>query len=1740
MKRNYCHLACISRQSLIALLLVPFFATPLSWLNLPALQAQTIWLEDFSGANQGWSDANFTDCDMTAGSFNGVQNGRYEVIDMEGAPCCPAGGGNDNEWITNPIDINGACNVGISVSYGSIGTFECTPGGPFYGCTGNVAIDNGHDQIHAEYRIDGGAWVQFGYLCGGGAGTFTAAGLTGNTLEIRIRLANKAAAETYWFDNVLVTGDVPLVNPPADLPLCGGQTGTVTFTGSAGATFSWTNDNTAIGLGASGSGNISFPAANVTATETATITVTPSQGGCDGPPVTFMITVNPGPVMDDPANENVCSGDDVMVVFTSTGNPVFNWTNSNPAIGLPASGTGDLDFTAANVASVQTGTITITPVEAPCTGPAQSFTITVNPLPNVNQPVNITVCGGITIMQNFTGTPGATFSWTNDNPAIGLPAAGTGGLNFPSATVTMQEVATITVTPMLGICSGIPRTYTITVNPTPVVNDLTNIAACNGEQVEITIDGTPGATFNWTNNNPNIGLASLGSGNIDFVATSPSGSQSGTIVVTPILGTCPGTPEIFTVTVSASPTVNPVSDVLGCIGQTINVPFSGTPGATYNWVNLNPSIGLAASGSSNPINFVATGNGTAQVVVTPSFGGCPGSQETFTITITPGASMNAPANQAACAGDTISVVFSAPSGSPTYSWTNSNPLIGLAVAGTGNINFTGLAPGGTQTATITVTPQSGICSGIPQTFTITVSSSPTLATVPDQSGCTGDTITVNFNTSPGSTVNWTNNNPITGLPASGNGNISFTATGSGVSTVTATPTLGTCTGPTISFNLLMLTSPTVSIGGDLALCAGQSTTLLASGGNAYQWQGGPATPAYPIAPDTSTSYTVTVTSVNGCSSSSTVLVDVTPQLQATISGTDTICAGNNTTLVASGGSLYFWNTGLTVDSNTVAPLVNTMYSVIVSDLTSCPDTASILVVVNQPDTIQLNNLTCNPNNAGTFTQILTNQFGCDSTVVTVITFDPAAVDTTLLNGTTCIPAQAGTSQTLLTGADGCDSLVISVITLLPSDTVLFSATTCNPNNAGTFTQNLTNQFGCDSTVITTITFDPANIDTTLLTGTTCNPAQVGTTQTLLTSSDGCDSLVISTITLLPSDTVSLSTTTCDPTNTGSFVQVLTNMFGCDSTVITTVTFDPTLIDTTLLSGTTCDPTQAGTSQTLLAGSDGCDSLVINIVTLLPSDVVTLSATTCDPTQSGTFIQNLTNQFGCDSTVVTTVTLLPSDMTSLSSTTCDPTQAGTFTQNLFNQFGCDSTVITTVSLLLSDTINLFQSTCDPTQAGSFVQNLTNQFGCDSVIITLVAFDPVACAPTAQLTGTPPSCGGASNGSFTLTITGGQVPIQYAWSGGSDTIAALNMPTTETGLTSGSYIITLTDAIGLSTTLPFTLAVLPGLNVTVNAVNIHNGFTLACADDVNGTVGSVVSGGTAPYNYLWNTGGTASTLTGIGAGMYSVTISDVNGCTGSGNAEATAPPALALEVVVDVPMCGDETLGGQATFSGGVPPLNVFVNNQQQSGNNLALGDGSNTVSVQDANGCIYDTIIAVNLPPVPQVVLPPDAVVVLGETISVEALINIASYDTLIWSPLPDPACAGCPVQEFQPFENLTLTAILVDTTGCEATDEMRIVVEQRADIYVPNVFSPNDDGLEDIFLVNAGSSVVELQEVAIFDRWGDKLYLWDNPLPPNEWPGWDGKTADKDVNPGVFVYYLKIKLADGTTKVIDGDVTLVR
>ena len=290
-----------------------------------------------------------------------------------------------------------------------------------------------------------------------------------------------------------------IVNPSAqvdqrvDQVVCNGEsTSIIEFTtqnvGGA-TTYTWTNDTPSIGLSDSGSGNIlAFTATNSsTAPIVATITVTPTSEindiTCPGEDKTFTITVNPTAQVDQPVDQVVCNGADVSVVFTTQntlGSTSYSWV-SDIEIGAGLSGNDNMNFTATNSSTEPIiATITVTPEfendSKFCAGEDKTFTITVNPTAQVNQPVDQVVYHqGTTSTILFTtlNTGGVTtYTWTNNTPSIGLLSSGSG--NIPAFTVTNTTstpvTAIITVTPVFeyggSLCDGEDKTFTITVNPT--------------------------------------------------------------------------------------------------------------------------------------------------------------------------------------------------------------------------------------------------------------------------------------------------------------------------------------------------------------------------------------------------------------------------------------------------------------------------------------------------------------------------------------------------------------------------------------------------------------------------------------------------------------------------------------------------------------------------------------------------------------------------------------------------------------------------------------------------------------------------------------------------------------------------------------------------------------------------------------------------------------------------------------------------------------------------------------------------------------------------------------------------------------------------------------------------------------------------------------------------------------------------------------------------------------------------
>lgn len=724
--------------------------------------SQIIWQENFSGANQGWTQ-NFIDCD--APGFAGVQNNRFEVTDMEGN-CCAVGGDNDNEWLTNNIATTGYCSVSISADYGFIGTMECVAGGPHFGCSGNVSIDNGHDQMVFEYSLNGsGTWVQFAYVCGGQTGTATATGLVCTSIQIRIKPANKAQAETYWFDNVTVSGTpAPTVNPVNDVAVCAGQPVNVVFsgTGTPAPTFAWTNSNPAIGLGASGNGNINFTTpAGITSPEAATITVTPSSAGCTGTPETFTITVNPPPTVDDPANITVCPNDILSVIFTgSSPTATYNWTASVPIPGGGISGSGNINIPIPPIIPFPvTATVTVTASENGCTGPPQTFTVSAFPAPTANMTLtgSANICAGQNAMFSVNITGGvAPYTFTYAIDGVNQPPITTSSSPY-ALSVALTGNATVSLVEVVGSgCTGTATgsaNVTVTAAPTAALSN-GSASICVGQNLELEVTFTGDGPFTLIYringiNQPQV-VTPGPTYSINFTPINP-GVYNFTLFSVTANG-CPGTVSgAYTITVNAAPTATIIGNPVVCAGQPANltVDFTGTGPYTFNYTEDGlPQGPITTSNDPYTLTVTPTTSTQYELIDVTGANGCPGTVQglaNVTVNPSPTATLTS-GSDTVCNGESIGLIFTF-SGPGPYTFIYRVNGVNQPAINTSQTTYT-LTVTPTVASTYTLfSVNGGGCPGtVSGTYTVSVGNTPTAIIYGDTTICPGDTamLTVNF------------------------------------------------------------------------------------------------------------------------------------------------------------------------------------------------------------------------------------------------------------------------------------------------------------------------------------------------------------------------------------------------------------------------------------------------------------------------------------------------------------------------------------------------------------------------------------------------------------------------------------------------------------------------------------------------------------------------------------------------------------------------------------------------------------------------------------------------------------------------------------------------------------------------------------------------------------------------------------------------------------------------------------
>jgi hypothetical protein len=251
------------------------------------------------------------------------------------------------------------------------------------------------------------------------------------------------------------------------------------------------------------------------------------------------------------------------------------------------------------------------------------------------------------------------------------------------------------------------------------------------------------------------------------------------------------------------------------------------------------------------------------------------------------------------------------------------------------------------------------------------------------------------------------------------------------------------------------------------------------------------------------------------------------------------------------------------------------------------------------------------------------------------------------------------------------------------------------------------------------------------------------------------------------------------------------------------------------------------------------------------------------------------------------------------------------------------------------------------------------GCATTFTALVTQPAALTASTAV---TPVSCYGGSNGTITLTVTGGTPSYTYNWGQGKPTTQNL------TGLSAGTYNVTVTDAHSCTATASG-IVTQPSAALTVTVTQTTN---VSCFGGSNGAITLSVTGGTGPYTYKWadQTGSGQYQRTGLVAGTYSVTVTDPRGCTATLSITITQPAKLALSVAVTQPTCPTAPFNGAITLTvtGGTGTDTYSWSNlsgSRQPQNQTGLGPGTYTVVVTDANSCnatISATLVATSSTP----------------------------------------------------------------------------------------------------------------------------------------------------------------------------------
>ena len=229
----------------------------------------------------------------------------------------------------------------------------------------------------------------------------------------------------------------------------------------------------------------------------------------------------------------------------------------------------------------------------------------------------------------------------------------------------------------------------------------------------------------------------------------------------------------------------------------------------------------------------------------------------------------------------------------------------------------------------------------------------------------------------------------------------------------------------------------------------------------------------------------------------------------------------------------------------------------------------------------------------------------------------------------------------------------------------------------------------------------------------------------------------------------------------------------------------------------------------------------------------------------------------------------------------------------------------------------------------------------------------------------------------------------------------------------------------------------------------------------------------------------------------------------------------------------------SLTSGFPPYIFSLNDSFSNATGLftnLFSPNTYTIKVKDSKGCKSEQQVVLTSPPTFAIDAGSSHRINLGDSVRVQAVANRAGPIQFLWDSLQGVGCRTCAETWLRPFRNTTFIVTGKDTAGCEAKTKLFISVNDTGHIFVPNVFSPNKDGYNDIFLPLTDLSVSKILKFEIYNRWGKQVFSQYNFSIVNGFEGWDGG----EEKPDIFAWKLEVEFLSGDKRTFEGDVTLIR